>query len=381
VLRGADRPEVASADLVDAALRGGGGDNVTVVTVFAGEAPVPEATVILRESGAIEWWRRRELFLAQARKLGVAESRICANLAPDEALELVAGNLCEAIFHDLEQTTGIHCWTYAENLAAGWFDSGGDYQALRDLMDLLRDACTAVIADIAAANASFAAVLEVEVMRALIVTESAAAGVIADRIRQLESRAVSTIEENFRPRVNTEQPTVPYLGGPRTNPPLGEVVACLDSVLAKTRESVEGEMAASLVRLCIDKAHELAVHPSGGVEVLEAARELYGEHEQGTMPVFEALDEARSAHLRLSKISSASVPDKAEALRRIGLAYQSLANGVCVLVVDAGRPITDQLKELSEHTTRMRAQVRRGEVKLAELEAEVQGAATVIEGA
>lgn len=377
VLRGAESTGAATADLIDLALRGGGGDNVSCVVAFAGNRAIPAATMILRESGAHEWWRRRELFADEARKLGVASSPICSNLPAGEAIEVVAGNLCEAVFHDLEQTSGIHAWTYAENLAAGWLDRGGHYQDLRGLLDLLRDAAAAVLADIAAANASFAAVLEVEVMRSLIVMESAVAGVLADRLRQVESEAMHTHEEQFRPRVNTEQPTVPYLGGPRTNPPEPAVTSCLDAVRARALASLDDPLS-MMERVCAQSAHDLAVNPSSGVDVLDTARELYDAHDQGTMPLFEALDAARGEHLRQTVLSTASTHDKAEAMRRLALSYQSLAHALAILVVDAGRPISDRLKEMAEHTSRMREQVRRGEIKVADLEARLSGA-TVIE--
>jgi len=369
VLRAAESPVAATTDLIELALRGGGGDNVTAVVVFSGAAALPQATLILRESGAHEWWRRRELFLSEARNLGVTESPICANLDPAEALELVAGSLCEAVFHDLEQTSGIHSWTYAESLASGWLDRGGDYETLRALLDVLRDAAKAVVADIAAANASFAAVLEVEVMRSLIVIEKAVAGAIAERLRRLERELMVTQEESLRPRINTEQPTIPFLGGPRTDAADPEVQACLEQVLARALAATQSD--SMITRLCLQQAHELAMQSSGGVELMLAARELHGEHDQGTMPLFEALEHARAAHLRDVKLSAVDVRLKASVMRRLAHAYQGMAHGVAVLIVDAGRPITDQLREMTEHTSRMRERVRRGELRITELEAQL----------
>jgi len=381
VLRAAETPHAATSDLVELALRGGGGDNITAVVVFAGAAAVPQATLILRESGAHEWWRRRELFMSEARALGVAESPICVNLEPEEALDLVAGSLCEAIFHDLEQTSGIHAWTYAESLASGWLDRGGEYEALRALLDALRDAAKAVVADIAAANASFAAVLEVEVMRSLIVIEKAVAGALSERLRRLESELMVTQEESLRPRINTEQPTIPFLGGPRTEAAEPEVRACLEQALARVSASPALQAAAMITRLCLQQAHELAMQTSGGVELMQAARELQGELEQGLMPLFEGLEQARSGHFREVKLGAVDVDTKARALRRLAHAYQGLAHAVAISLVDAGRPITDQLREMTEATGRMRERVRRGEVRIAELEAQLAqlAAATLLE--
>ncbi len=378
VLRGAEDASAAAADLIELALKGGGGDNVTVVVIFAGAEEIPNATVVLRESGAHEWWRRREQFKKEARHLGLASSPICSKLAPNEAVELIAGSLAEAIFHDLEQSTGIHSWTFAENLAAGWLQRGGDYTVLRDLLDLLRDATRAVVADVASSNSSFANLLEIEVVRALIVVESAVAGVIAGRLRDLERELMFTHEEQFKPRVSTEQPTVPFLGGPRTNPPSSEVVALMDVVLSDVLAQLGAEEASLVARSWAREAHQLARQSSGGVEVLQSARELYGEHDEGTMSLFEALSTARAVHLRCTRHADIDVELKASGVRRIAAGYQSLAHAIGILVVDAGRPITDQLKEMAEHTARLREQVRRGEGRLAVLEAEF-GGTTIVE--
>jgi hypothetical protein len=72
---------------------------------------VPRQTQLLRTSGAVAWWARRAAFLGAARDRGLAHSPICAVLSADEAIDIVAGNLAEAIFHDLEKSTGVNVWT------------------------------------------------------------------------------------------------------------------------------------------------------------------------------------------------------------------------------------------------------------------------------
>ena len=111
-------------------------------------------------------------------------------LTPDEAVSIVAGNLGEAVYHDLEQAAGLHVWTYAENLANGWLDQGGAYAALRDLLDCLREAALAVVADVAAADQRQAVALETGLLRALVVAEMAVAGSIGERMRRLEQELV-----------------------------------------------------------------------------------------------------------------------------------------------------------------------------------------------
>src|SRR5262249_51642241 len=67
LLGSTDAPDHVARDLVELALRGGGGDNVTVVVIEAGAQVVPRMTQILRTSGAIAWWSRRATFLNEAR--------------------------------------------------------------------------------------------------------------------------------------------------------------------------------------------------------------------------------------------------------------------------------------------------------------------------
>ncbi|HVV84343.1 MAG TPA: protein phosphatase 2C domain-containing protein, partial [Kofleriaceae bacterium] len=59
-----DAADEVVRDLIEAALRGGGGDNVTAIVIDAGVAAQPRATVVLRTTGAGTWWSRRDRFLA-----------------------------------------------------------------------------------------------------------------------------------------------------------------------------------------------------------------------------------------------------------------------------------------------------------------------------
>jgi len=38
------------------------------------------------------------------------------------ALDLIATSLCQAVFDDLEKSTGVNVWTFAQNIAGGWFE-------------------------------------------------------------------------------------------------------------------------------------------------------------------------------------------------------------------------------------------------------------------
>src|SRR6185312_8260293 len=55
LLGSGDEPQHVARDLLDLALRGGGGDNVTAIVLEA-PAPAPTSTQVVRTSGAIAWW-------------------------------------------------------------------------------------------------------------------------------------------------------------------------------------------------------------------------------------------------------------------------------------------------------------------------------------
>ncbi len=105
LLGSGDAPDHVCRDLIELALRGGGGDNVSTVVIEApGQAPT--STQVVRTNGAAAWWQKRQRFLAIAKERGLTRSPIVRGLDPKEALELVALSLCEAVFHDLERSTG-----------------------------------------------------------------------------------------------------------------------------------------------------------------------------------------------------------------------------------------------------------------------------------
>jgi len=135
LLGSGDPPEHVARDLIELALRGGGGDNISVVVIEAPAAP-PSSTEVVRTSGAATWWHHRQRFLQVASDRGLTRNPIVRGLPAREALELVALSLCQAIYHDLEKSTGVNVWTFAQNLAAGWFERSGDWQAVRGLIDI-----------------------------------------------------------------------------------------------------------------------------------------------------------------------------------------------------------------------------------------------------
>ncbi len=376
-LGGATDAAAAAKELVDLALKGGGGDNVTVVVVIAGKRAVPRRTQIIRTSGAAAWWERRETFLDHARSHGMAASPICSVLSEEEAIAIVAGNLCEAVYRDLEQTTGIHTWTYGENLTAGWLDQDGDFDVLRRLLDDLAAAAGAVVADIQSSDEHTGALLSVAVPRALLVADMAAANVLAKHLRQVESAIGQVDAVRARSASLTESVTVP-LEVPRVDPPPPEVVACLDAALEEASHGAGGgerPREDSVVADCIARAHKAAREHGGRLDGLMAARELLGTGAHGELavaPLLDALDRARALHVSAIKRAPGGAEVKAAAARRVLVAHRLLCCGTAHVVVDSGRPIADSLREATESIVQLRRRVVDNEQKLTGLERRFQ---------
>ena len=98
------------------------------------------------------------------RSAGSRSNPICRGLEPDEALDLVALSLCEAIFHDLEKSTGVNVWTFAQNLAGGWFERGGDVGAAARADRHPRDGARTVIDEVRTTTRQLGFLLDVAVV-------------------------------------------------------------------------------------------------------------------------------------------------------------------------------------------------------------------------
>ncbi|HEX3765113.1 MAG TPA: PP2C family serine/threonine-protein phosphatase [Kofleriaceae bacterium] len=184
-----DAPEHVARDLIDLALRGGGGDNVTALVIEA-PAAAPSSTQVVRTSGAQAWWQHRQRFLQVAGDRGLPGNPIARGLPPGEALDVIALSLCQAIYHDLEKSTGVNVWTFAQNLAGGWLERGGDWKAVRGMVDILATSARVVVDDIRGADARLGFLIDVAVSRALIVVELALGGLLAERLRQVDAELV-----------------------------------------------------------------------------------------------------------------------------------------------------------------------------------------------
>jgi serine/threonine protein phosphatase PrpC len=376
VIAGAEDAERAAADLVELALRGGGGDNVTALVIDCGPEVLAESTQELRQTAATAWWGRRDLFRREARTRKVHESPICAVLSPEEAVSIVAGNLCEAIFHDLEQAAGLHVWTFAENLASGWLDQGGAYPVLSDLLDRLRDSALAVIADVATGDPRLAVSLEPSVLRALIVAEMAVAGAIGERMRRVEDLLVTQHTRETTAPTFADEKTLPFTGAHKSEPPSPVVVACLERGRSAGLTALPSGDTAPQASACIDAAHRAALHGAGGGEVdpMPSVRELFGSrvlNESALRPLMESLDLARIEHMR----GVASQPDdpaiRAAALRRLASVHQAMMSALALMVAESAQAVADQYRIATVRTARLRAEVGRTEARLSRLEKQV----------
>ncbi len=394
LLGSGDAPEHVARDLIDLALRGGGGDNVTTIVIEAPQAP-QSATQVVRTSGAIAWWQKRDTFLEICKDRGLPKNPICRGLAPDEALDLIATSLCQAIFHDLEKSTGVNVWTFAQNIAGGWFERSGEWAPLRNLMDILATAGRAVVDEIGVKDPQLGFLLQVAVSRALVVAELAIGGLLAARLDRVDNeliqyhaqhhdktQSVPRLEPDTdvtTPELNdsgerffVDNPTVPFLRADRpvTSPGMnGELVTAIEKTItiARARTSHRAEH----VKQILGVLEGIAVDSTNPTSAVLAAREIYGVRpvdDTGVMPLFDALDQARI--IIAASVHQISAPDalRAKVLRALGGAHQRLVGATTNLVLDAVAPYSDRLREAQAKTSQMRDQVAAAERTRADLE-------------
>lgn len=380
LLGSGDPPETVARDLIDLALRGGGGDNVSVIVIEAPQ-PAPTSTQVVRTSGATAWWQHRRRFLQIATDRGITKNPICRGLKPEEALDLVAASLCEAIFHDLEKSTGVNVWTFAQNIGGGWFERGGDWASLRALMDILATSSRTVVEDVRKQDGKLGFLLDVAVSRALVVAELALGGLLAERLRQVDSDLIQ-IHGAIQDRADTEQHDEPTFAGeatipfmrpdrPVTNPGISaELVSAIEKTLTIARGRVSPR--AELVKQILAALESIATDPAENFSsAVLAARELYGVRtvdDTGIMPLFDALDSARI--ITASSVHQIAAPDatRAKVLRAISSAHQRLVSAMTGLVLEAVSPFSERLKETQGITNELRDRVARAEKKRADLE-------------
>lgn len=397
LLGSGDAPEHVARDLIELALRGGGGDNVSTIVI---EVPgvLPSSTQVVRTSGALAWWQHRQRFVQAANEGGLTRNPIVRGLPPGEALELIALSLCQAIYHDLEKSTGVNVWTFAQNLASGWFERGGDWKAVRGIVDILGASARTVVDGIRARDAQLGFLLDVAVSRALIVVELALGGLLAERLRQVDAdlielhttaqdtmdletgemiemgETIETIEVRERPSERLiDRPTIPFLRLDRPTTSSGESAEVLNAI-AKTITIARGQLSprAELVAQIL-VALETVANDKGGnfaVAVL-SARELYGTRSldnAGVMPLFDAFDKARI--LVASSVHQVRVapPIRVRVLRALSTAHQRLVGAATGLVLEVVAPFSERLREVQAVTGELRDAVAKAERRRADLE-------------
>jgi protein phosphatase len=386
LLGSGDAPEHVARDLIELALRGGGGDNVSALVI---EAPAAASSgELVRTTGARAWWQQRERFLQVASDAGLTRNPIVRGLPARDALELVGASLFQAVYHDLEKSTGVNVWTFAQNLAAGWFERGGEWDAVRSIVDILGAAAHAVVDAIRAGDAALGFLLDVAVSRALIVVELALGGLLAERLRRLEGELVElhgetvdtvelTTREAIRPERTSERfiarPTIPFLRPDRPVTGSGEsaeVLAAIGNVIALARGRISPR--AEALEHILQALETIATDTAGNfTAVVHAAREVYGVRsvdEAGVLPLFDALDEARG--LIASCVQQLRAPPAlgVRVLRALSTAHQRLVGATTGLVVEAVAPSGERLRELQAVTAELRDAVGNAERRRADLE-------------
>ena len=384
VLGSGDAPELVARDLIELALRGGGGDNVTAIVIEAAPA-APSSTQVVRTSGAMAWWQRRGRFMQVAKERGLARNPIVRGLDPDEALELVALSLCQAVFHDLEKSTGVNVWTFAQNLAGGWFERGGEWAPLRAMMDILGMSARTAVDEIRAENAQLGFLLDVAVSRALVVAELALGGLLAERLRQMDTDLIElhaamqeTIDTGTEDALDTaerfvDRPTIPFLRPERpvTHPGMSEeVLGAIGKTItiARARTAPRAELVKQIL-----SALELIATDAGGnfATAVLSARDIYGIRpvdDSGIMPLFDALEQARIITAASVHQVQATDAIRARCLKAISTAHQRLVSAMTGLVLEAVAPYSERLREAQSVTSEMRDQVGQTERKRADLE-------------
>ena len=389
VLGSGDAPDHVARDLIELALRGGGGDNVTTIVLEA-PAPARSTTEVVRTSGATAWWQKRARFLQVAKERGLTRNALVRGLPPDEALELVGASLCQALYHDLEKSTGVNVWTFAQNLASGWFEHGGDWAAVRGMVDILGLSARSVVDEIRATDHQLGFLLDVAVSRALVVVELALGGLLADRLRQVDTGLIELATaqhetfdaESLRDSARdsgelfVDNPTMPFVRSERAATSAGAVAESAEvmEAVAKTLTIARARVApkAELVKQVMTALDAITLDDSGNfAAAVLAARDLYGTRsvdEASIMPLFVALDQARMLVVSAVQQIQASEGTRARALRLVSTAHQRVVGATTGLVLEAVAPFSDKLRAVQAETARLRDQVAQFERKRAELE-------------
>ncbi len=370
IVGGSASASSTTLDLVELAKRGGGGDNVSAIIIEIGEQKQRKRSA-MPDSGARAWWQRRRLFADVCQRMGLGDSPLAGGLAPGEAIDLLCNSFCEAVFHDLEKTTGVHVWTYADSLVKTWFAREGSFAPIQELFDILRAASLAVVRDVSTQDENFGVCLEIALLRALIVGEMVIGGELGASIRQANEQFVAAERTSELPdNTFANIATVPFAALSAPMPAAPEVNRCLRQGMQDAEERLapaRNPRHAEILRAVHNSAGEF----SGDGDMTMTAKSLYGNRllsEQELVPILEALDACRAAHLMAIDWQDIAPTARATAYRSAALAHQSLSHAFALVTVDAGKPTTDMLREMNQTTSQMRETLARNEQLLTQLE-------------
>jgi serine/threonine protein phosphatase PrpC len=395
VLSSGDAPARITHGLIDLALRGGGGDNVTVVVLEAAGVAAT-ATAVLRTSGATAWWQRRAVFQAAIVERGLPASPVVASLGPAAARQLLAEHVAQAVFHDLERTTAVNTWTFATTLAAGWMRGARAparaWPPLRDVLDGIAACGQRVVEALRGQDAELADLLEVAVRRLWAVADLAVATVMAEQVRLLDAELAATpgtsveataptrrdsssmIGSGSEPATFVEQVTVPFVRGARliTADAGGpEQRGAVAGVLRSALQAAAAEQAGAPVVAGLRALELIAFAEDTAAIAAAAARDLFGvrviDH-HGMAPLYElgpAL--ARLVRGGVEQLH-ASAAVRASTARRLAIAQQQLATGVAMLIAETTVPISQRVGELTARRDDLLARLARGDRELERLE-------------
>ncbi len=383
VLGSGDDPQHVARDLIELALRGGGGDNVTAIVIEVPAQLVARTTIEVSNS-AKAWWQRRQRFLQIAAERGLTKNPIVRGLPANEALELVGMSLCQAVYHDLEKSTGVNVWTFTQNLAGGWFDRDGAWEPIRSMFDVLGETSRQVIDDIRTSEPQLGYVLDVAVNRALVVAELALGGLLSERLRQIDADLIAmqegdTIESTPDMDVDStgerwvDRPTIPFLRPERPVTAITESTEVMSAIeraltIARARTSPRAE----LVKRALAATENIASEGTTSfATAVTAARELYGQRpldETNVGALFDAIEDSRQLAVSAVRQIQGSDGLKVRVLRTLCAAHQRLVGATTGLVLQAASPVSERLREAQVVTSDLRDHVARAERRRAELE-------------
>jgi hypothetical protein len=252
------------------------------------------------------------------------------------------------------------------------------------MMDILSTASRAVVDEIRSADANLGFLLDVAVSRALVVAELALGGLLAERLRQIDTDIIqlqTSRQDTVDTAVDTldtgerfiDRPTIPFLRPDRPVTGSGVSSEVIDTI-GKTITIARARVAprSDVVKQVLNAIETIAIDGSASfATAVQLAREVYGVRnvdDQGIMPLFDALDQARILTASSVHQTQASEIGRAKVLRALSVAHQRLVSAMTGLVLEAVAPFSERLRDIQQVTSELRDEVAGAERKRAELE-------------